>query len=80
MVCEECLLIRSQRSSHSIWHLILVVLGFVAYHVEESQLVHPRASRHHAQPVAKLLLLEEFLRPVVRQVSVLLGFLRRPRF
>lgn len=47
--------------------VIIIVLGLVVDDVEEAQLIDSLGRRHHAQPVAQLLLLEELLRPVARQ-------------
>lgn len=44
--------------------LLVIVIRLVIHHVEESQLVDPRARAHHPQPIPQLLLLKEFLRPV----------------
>lgn len=44
--------------------LLVVLVGLVVDHVEESQLVHALRRRNHAQPVPELLLLEVLLRPV----------------
>ena len=44
--------------------LILVLVCIVVHHVEEPELVHALARAHDAQPVAQLLLLEVFLRPI----------------
>ena len=44
-------------------HLLIIIVTLLIHHVEESQLVDTLACRYHTQPVAELLLLEEFLRP-----------------
>ena len=50
--------------------LLIILVRVVIHHVEESKLVHAFGSRHHAQPVPQLLLLEELLRPSRAQKTV----------
>lgn len=43
--------------------LIIILIRLIIHHIEEAQLVNALARADDAQPIAQLLLLEEFLRP-----------------
>ena len=44
--------------------LLIVIIGLIVDNSEESELVNALGCGHDTQPVAELLLLEEFLRPI----------------
>ncbi len=57
------------RSKYYRVFLVVILISVIVHDVEEPKLIDALGSRHHSEPVAKLLLLEELLRATSRNVS-----------
>lgn len=45
---------------------IIILIGIVIDNVEEPKLINPLTGAHNPQPISQLLLLQEFLRPIIQ--------------